>query len=161
MHLLIKLICIKKIINDTLITDNFELFQRGLNNQGELRGNGNISGERVEAAEKTQENTRQGNSQGENFNMNPLLEVMTGILQQNAGILAMLTQQKSERGQDTTRNFNVMPDLSKSIDVFNAENGPKQAKDWLKQLETTATLHDWPDSFTYETARSHYLQLTI
>ncbi|KAK9711376.1 Retrotransposon gag protein [Popillia japonica] len=68
---------------------------------------------------------------------------------------------------DEIRNFNIMPDLSKSIETFNAEKGPKDAADWLRRLETTGRLHSWPDLETtgrlhswpetimFETARAH------
>ncbi|XP_018566986.2 uncharacterized protein LOC108907688 [Anoplophora glabripennis] len=53
------------------------------------------------------------------------------------------------------RNFHVMPDFSKTIEDFTGESGPQDAKLWLKQLETTANLHSWPQAFVFETARSH------
>lgn len=48
-----------------------------------------------------------------------------------------------------------MPDLSKSIDTFNAEKGSKDAADWLQRLETTGRLHFWPEPILFETARAH------
>ncbi|KAK9693088.1 hypothetical protein QE152_g34437 [Popillia japonica] len=53
------------------------------------------------------------------------------------------------------RNFNIMPDLSKSIDNFAGEGSPKLAIKWLEQLKSTAALHSWLEPFTLQTARSH------
>ncbi|KAF2893324.1 hypothetical protein ILUMI_12848 [Ignelater luminosus] len=51
--------------------------------------------------------------------------------------------------------FNIMPDLSKSIDCFNGERGPRTANNWMQQIQNTALLHHWPDKITFQTANSH------
>jgi len=59
------------------------------------------------------------------------------------------------KNENTIPSFNVMPDLSKSIDLYNGEQGPRSASIWLRQIQTTATLHQWPDVITFQTARTH------
>ncbi|KAK9674756.1 Integrase zinc binding domain, partial [Popillia japonica] len=94
---------------------------------------------------------------------NGMKELITGLLQQNAAILAML-QKKDETNE--VKNFNIMPDLSKSIEPlmpdlsksiepFEAEKGPSHAREWLHRLETTGQLHSWPQEIKYETARAN------
>ena len=60
--------------------------------------------------------------------------------------------QQSERGPE--RNYSILPDFSKTIGDFRGEKGPGEAKRWLEQITTSATLHHWPDEFAYETAKS-------
>ena len=51
--------------------------------------------------------------------------------------------------------YHIMPDLSKDIQTFDGEKGNLVAKEWLRGIESRKTLHNWPESFTLETARSH------
>lgn len=60
-----------------------------------------------------------------------------------------------QNGNGAIKNFHIMPDLSKSIDKFNGEKGPLSAKLWLQQVETTASLHEWPEPFIFQTAKTH------
>ncbi|KAK9685562.1 Zinc knuckle [Popillia japonica] len=95
----------------------------------------------------------------------PLHRMTSNVLRRrmpNAKMLEML--QISQQNQQQTvrvnsnqdiKNFNIMPDLSKTIDKFNGEMGPVVAKTWLRQIESTSLLHSWPDAFAYETARSN------
>lgn len=88
-----------------------------------------------------------------------LMQTVQALIQQNTQILSMLSlQQQAQQprssstipsGSSDVMNFNVMPDLSKSIDKFDGEEGPSAAKAWLQQLESTASLHHWPDAFAY------------
>lgn len=91
-----------------------------------------------------------------------LIQTVNALIQQNAQLLSMLNLHQprpssvspSANSSDVL-NFNVMPDLSKSIDKFNGEEGPSSAISWLQQLENTAALHHWPEAFTLQTAKSH------
>ncbi|KAK9728552.1 hypothetical protein QE152_g17919 [Popillia japonica] len=58
------------------------------------------------------------------------------------------------KGTRNVKSYNVMPDFSKTISVFNGEDLSK-AKPWLNEIETTARLHDWPSAFMLETAKNH------
>ncbi|KAJ8945525.1 hypothetical protein NQ317_005406 [Molorchus minor] len=100
---------------------------------------------------------------------NRMMETITALMTQNSIMLNMIQQrQQSENMHDIrlnsgnnnandeqVKNFHIMPDLSKTIEDFTGEKGPYDAKLWLKQLETTAKLHSWPEAFLFETARSH------
>lgn len=71
--------------------------------------------------------------------------------------MLQLNQTKTIQPADCNiKNFNVMPDLSKSIERFSGEKGSSEAKYWLQQLENMAILHSWPDAFTstLQTAKS-------
>lgn len=48
-----------------------------------------------------------------------------------------------------------MPDLTKSIRDFTGRETPVEAKRWIKQIETSAYIHAWPEAFLYETATMH------
>jgi transposase InsO family protein len=90
-------------------------------------------------------------------------EVLTGM-DALAGAVAMLLQETRKR-DDTMRelvqlsmnrenaaSYQVMPDLTKSIQNFDGEDN---ARDWLLELEGMKTLHNWPDDFVLEVARGH------
>ncbi|KAJ8964735.1 hypothetical protein NQ314_004666 [Rhamnusium bicolor] len=73
--------------------------------------------------------------------------MLSALLQQNAIFMNMLS------GQNAFKNYNIMPDFSKSVGNFNGSIS--HSKEWLKSLESAATLHNWPQSFILETARTH------
>ncbi|KAK8775719.1 hypothetical protein V5799_030936, partial [Amblyomma americanum] len=54
-----------------------------------------------------------------------------------------------------TTTYQVMPDLSKNISDFDGSGDAASAKEWLGNLQTTATLHRWPEPFKLETAKCH------
>ncbi|XP_077514701.1 uncharacterized protein LOC144125308 [Amblyomma americanum] len=54
-----------------------------------------------------------------------------------------------------TTTYQVMPDLSKNISDFDGSGDAASAKEWLGNLQTTATLHRWPEPFMLETAKWH------
>ncbi|XP_050514992.1 uncharacterized protein LOC126890180 [Diabrotica virgifera virgifera] len=104
----------------------------------------------------------QANSPGSNNNnVNPnpndnMVNLVNSLLQQNAQMLQMLQLQNSMSTiSNPVPNFNIMPDLSKTIEKFNGEGDSSQAAVWLKQIESTAVLHNWPDAFIYQTAKSN------
>ncbi|KAG5898536.1 hypothetical protein JTB14_038487 [Gonioctena quinquepunctata] len=73
-------------------------------------------------------------------------------LRQNAGMLQMMNHQ--HQNQANVRNYNIMPDFSKSIRIFNGENlGFSRQR--IENVESTATLHNWLPAFILETARTH------
>ncbi|XP_050508984.1 uncharacterized protein LOC126886175 [Diabrotica virgifera virgifera] len=85
-----------------------------------------------------------------------MVNLVNSLLQQNAQMLQMLQLQNSVSTiSNPVPNFNIMPDLSKTIEKFNGEGDSSQAAVWLKQIESTAVLHNWPDAFIYQTAKSN------
>ncbi|KAK9717204.1 Retrotransposon gag protein [Popillia japonica] len=88
-----------------------------------------------------------------NAPIDQLVTTIQSLLQQNTQMLQML--QLNSPNSNEVPNFNVMPDLSKTIDDFDGEKGPSNAKLWLQKVINTATLHKWPDAFTYQTAQIH------
>ncbi|KAK9729262.1 hypothetical protein QE152_g16000 [Popillia japonica] len=117
--------------------------------------------------------------------MSNMLQVMNTLIQQNMCMMqAMQTTQKErdsvrnfsvmpdltktvgyfngqhseskqwlETERDSVRNFSVMPDLTKTVGYFNGQHS--ESKQWLETIESMMTLHNWPEEFTFETARSH------
>ncbi|KAJ8915285.1 hypothetical protein NQ315_014793 [Exocentrus adspersus] len=88
------------------------------------------------------ENTNNGS-----MSMDNMLQTVNALVQQNAMMLKLLTDQGS------IKNYNSMPDFSKTVADFNGD--VRKSKEWLKSLESAATLHNWPDTFILETARMH------
>lgn len=101
-----------------------------------------------------------------------LINVVNLLVQQNAQMLQMLQLQQQAQVQQNVAaagnlvtnnkntpnaisNFNIMPDLSKTIDKFSGEQDSNEAKMWLQQIEGTALLHNWPDAFIFQTAKSN------
>ncbi|XP_014215209.1 uncharacterized protein LOC106644286 [Copidosoma floridanum] len=80
-------------------------------------------------------------------NMAALVQALTDVMRQNALIL-----DNAQANQN--RNYSVLPDLSHNIAEFDGLTGPGHARAWLKQLESTATLHKWTEAVAFETARS-------
>ena len=78
-----------------------------------------------------------------------LIAAMTQLMQQNATLMGMVSQ-----GQGN-QLFNILADLSHNIADFDGLSGAANAKIWLQQLESTATLHRWTEPVAFETARSH------
>lgn len=81
-----------------------------------------------------------------------LLSVMTALLNQNAELIR--TVSNNLRSTDT-HHYNILPDLSHNIQDFDGLSGPSSATVWIRQLESTATLHRWTEAVAFETARSH------
>lgn len=91
-----------------------------------------------------------GVSRSSTNSIDNMLGTITALLQQNATMLSMLQKNKEEDVK-----YNVMPDLSKSIEDFSGDEGSSIAERWLKNLEITSKLHSWPDAFIYQTAKMH------
>ncbi|KAK9739173.1 Zinc knuckle [Popillia japonica] len=87
---------------------------------------------------------------GSQFDMNAMVATLNSVLQQNQWLLML----QLLNNQSNVKSYNVMPDFSKTISVFNGEDLSK-AKAWLNEIETTARLHDWPSAFMLETAKNH------
>lgn len=49
-------------------------------------------------------------------------------------------------------SFQIMPDLSKGIEIFDDEKDRFAAKEWLSNVNGMILLHCWPASFALETA---------
>lgn len=80
-----------------------------------------------------------------------LFGIIAELMQQNSTIMKKLTADNNRE----SFHYNVLPDLSHNIDDFTGLEGPAEAKSWLSQLETTATLHRWTEAVAFETARAH------
>lgn len=111
----------------------------------------------VDSSDESQHNTnnnsrreRRGERTSEVDSTNQLLGLMTQMIHQNSMIL-----QQSQMSVNSHQNFNVMPDLSKSVGDFLGHESPVEARQWLDQIEATARVHNWPESFLYQTAIMH------
>lgn len=89
---------------------------------------------------------------GQATDVNAILSTMNTVMQQNAVLIQQLL--RSQTAEQNIRNYNIMPDFSKSISNFSGED-LSQSKYWLECLESTSVLHKWPEEFLLETARTH------
>lgn len=96
-----------------------------------------------------------GNSASIHEGVAPFLNTINAVLQQNADMLRLLQLNTQSAQTPEVKNYNMMPDFSKSIEKFDGTKGPITAKQWLQQLETLATLHNWPSSFTFQMATNN------
>lgn len=87
--------------------------------------------------------------------INQLISTMTALMQQNMTLMNRVSAQQESVKREPTYHYNVLPDLSHNIPMFDGISGASSAKIWLKQLESTATLHCWTEAIAFETARSH------
>ncbi|KAK9759118.1 Retrotransposon gag protein [Popillia japonica] len=109
--------------------------------------------------------------------------VMKMLLQQNATLMELIKQRElhrnnvnfsiisdinssfidfdGEKGPSDARqhrnnvNFSIISDINSSFIDFDGEKGPSDARHWLKKIESSALLHNWPETITFEAARSH------
>jgi hypothetical protein len=92
-----------------------------------------------------------------------MLNTMNQLMQQNAQMLQMITNRsESNSRRDSveeirTRHtqYQIMPDLTKSIGYYKGEAEIEDGTGWLDQIISMAELHLWPEEFRLETARSH------
>ncbi|KAJ8929200.1 hypothetical protein NQ314_018149 [Rhamnusium bicolor] len=130
-----------------------------------LSGNGDsvVIGNQISPAMEmsgSEDKSRKNIEQESSVNSAQFMDTITALLQQNSQMLKLLQINSSPDSARTdtssdVKNYNVMPDLSKSIDNFNGEGDPHFAVAWLRQLKNTANLHSWPDAFTLQTAQCH------
>lgn len=109
----------------------------------------------MEAGSNTEDAAGSQNSETRDNNVDRLVNTIQALVSQNTEMLRMLQLNNSQQAGNDVQNFNIMPDLSKTIEQFDGEKGPANAKLWLQQLENTALLHHWPDAFTYQTAQNN------
>uniref|UniRef100_A0ABD2WQH5 RNA-directed DNA polymerase n=1 Tax=Trichogramma kaykai TaxID=54128 RepID=A0ABD2WQH5_9HYME len=74
------------------------------------------------------------------------------IIEQNAVLMQGVLQQQKQ--QSATVQYGVLPDLSHNIRDFDDLESSADALAWLRQLESTASLHKWTEAIAFETARS-------
>ena len=77
--------------------------------------------------------------------MSQLIFAMTQLLNQNAQIL---NAPRESHAQGMT-HYNILPDLSHNISNFDGLSGASEARVWLKQLESTVTLHRWTEAVAF------------
>ena len=69
------------------------------------------------------------------------------------GLAKLLKNNTSETSENF--HYNILPDLSKNIEDFDATGSSSDAKNWLRSIESMGTLHRWTPAILLETARSH------
>lgn len=68
-------------------------------------------------------------------------------------ILQMLTERSVQKTSQPAV-FYVKPDLTQGIRSFDGDNeSDKLASEWIENINTTAVLHQWPDTFKLQTAK--------
>jgi hypothetical protein len=92
-----------------------------------------------------------------------MLNTMNQLMQQNAQMLQIITNRSESNSRrdssEETRvrhtQYQIMPDLTKSIGYYKGEAAIEDGTGWLDQIISMAELHLWPEEFRLETARSH------
>jgi hypothetical protein len=92
-----------------------------------------------------------------------MLNTMNQLMQQNAQMLQMITNRsESNSRKDSSEEmrvrhtqYQIMPDLTKSIGYYKGEAEIEDGTGWLDTIISMAELHLWPEEFRLETARSH------
>lgn len=77
--------------------------------------------------------------------------LLTAMLEENKRRDEMLERVLSS-SRASTGTYQIMPDLTKTISTF---SGNENASEWLDKIISMMTLHQWPDAFALETARSN------
>ena len=115
-----------------------QVLQQGVNRVNEQHANNFIP-----AANHVQPPQAQGD-------VAQLIQAMTALMNQNATLI-----QNSNAQRQGVLHYNVLPDLSHNIADFDGLSGATSARVWIKQLESTVTLHRWTEAVAFGTARSH------
>jgi hypothetical protein len=92
-----------------------------------------------------------------------MLNTMNQLMQQNAQMLQIITNRSesnsrrdsSEEIRTRHTQYQIMPDLTKSIGYYKGEAEIEDGTGWLDTIISMAELHLWPEEFRLETARSH------
>ena len=66
-----------------------------------------------------------------------------------------LSSQAPNNTMPTPQNFQSIPDLTKSIQLFTGNESSSQAREWLSNIESMILLHGWPGNFALDIARSN------
>lgn len=78
-------------------------------------------------------------------------ELMLNIVER----LTPTTGDRQSRTSGEEGGFHVMPDLTKVIGFFDGDKDADMVNSWINNIETSARLNHWPDTYTLETARAH------
>lgn len=75
--------------------------------------------------------------------------------EQMATLLQSVVQSQPTRSVQAQPEYQIMPDLNQSIPFYDAEGNSSKASSWLRAIESTASLHRWPEIFKLDSARTH------
>lgn len=84
-----------------------------------------------------------------------LTRMLDRLVEKNASTLTNNSQPVNDNFDSSSTSFHVMPDLSKVITIFNGESDSLGPDNWIGNIETSARLNRWPNSYVLETARAH------
>jgi len=75
------------------------------------------------------------------------------LVRQNSMLMELLkVQQNSNK---PSNDITIVPDLNKSIPIFNGLGTSSQALDWIRTVNGVANLHRWPDNFKLQSVRAN------
>lgn len=88
-----------------------------------------------------------------------LLRLMLEQNQRRDEQMTMLlnTMAQTQIARPPQAEYQIMPDLNQSIPNYDGEGNSAKATSWLRAIETTATLHRWPEPFKLDSARTHLI----
>lgn len=85
-------------------------------------------------------------------NCQQMMETINRLLQQNSQLVEIVQRSQMNNCKPDVLNVCSMPDVSKKIQPFDGQSGSLSAKTWIKQLESLAALHKWPESTIFQLA---------
>lgn len=91
-----------------------------------------------------------------------LLDLLIVQNQQRDQMMATIMERltvNNLRDADTT--FHVMPDMAKIIGQFDGDRDKPKASEWLRSIQTSATLNKWTDNYCLEVARAHLCEPAV
>lgn len=90
--------------------------------------------------------------EGGNLDVNKLFETLMIENRRRDEFFEKILDRLGNRSENSDVGLEIMPELHKNILNFNGDT--RQAKTWLNNLNSAQTLHNLPDTFMLETART-------
>jgi len=88
--------------------------------------------------------------------------IIMAVLEQNRLLMSQLNQLIQQRStssspsvqSNASNGYYVMPDFHNTLPVFTGNESHTEASQWIQSINSTADLHNWPDSFKLEIVRN-------
>lgn len=88
--------------------------------------------------------------------------IVMAVLEQNRLLMSQLNQLIQQRSTPNSPSvqsigssgYYVMPDFHNTLPVFTGNESHSEASQWIQSINSTADLHNWPDSFKLEIVRT-------
>jgi len=93
--------------------------------------------------------------------INDTNSVVMALIEQNRLLMEQLLLRRSTTSSPSVQSnisngYYVMPDFHETLSNFIGTESNTEASNWIKSLNSTADLHNWPDSFKLEIIRTKF-----